>query len=156
MNILNIAEMVGDLLITEVENATIAVQRINEYLPEELRFKTDSTGTALTLAFADLPQELQEPLKTQVILTDDEVDAFVDCVTRLRDVVREQAEEFDDTAGSVGGFASVAFTFAALAYVLIYVFQAVVDGDHVSGVMYDMLVYLFQQFDALISSPPPK
>lgn len=156
MNILNVAEMVGDLLITEVEHAVVAVQRINEYLPEEIRFKTDTTGSSLSLAFADLPPELQEPLKTQVILTDDEVDAFVDCVTKLRDVVREQAEEFDDTAGSVGGFVSVAFTFAALAYVLIYVFQSVVDGDHVSGVMYNMLVYLFQQFDALISAPPPK
>jgi hypothetical protein len=156
MNILNIAEMVGDLLIMQVEHAVVAVQRINEYLPEELRFKTETTGDELMHAFADLPQELQEPLKTQVILTDDEVDAFVDCVTRLRDVVREQVEEFDDTAGSVGGFASVAFTFAALAYVLIYVFQSVVDGDSVSGVMHDMLVHLHQQFHELISALPPK
>lgn len=147
MNILNVAELLDSVCVKDVVYGTAVVERCNAALPEELHFSDALDGNEIALRFDDLPDGLKEALQSLEVLLESEVEEFVQAATRLKDRVRERQLHQDATALSLGGYFSVISVVIALGYVLIYVFHSIVDGDAISGAMFNALVYIWHMLN---------
>lgn len=146
MNILNVAELLDSVRVSDVTYGPLVVLRCNKELPEEHHFPVDVDGNTLALHYDDLPESLQSVLNSLEVLLECEVEEFIQAVTRLKDRTRERQQQQDATVLSVGGYLAVISVVIVLGYILIYVFRSTVDGDAIQGAMFNTLVYLWGIF----------
>lgn len=139
MNLPQIALLLAEIRIQDVQYGSYVLERINAQLPAEQRFGEHYTGTDILKHFDILPYPTRNTLRNMTILSRKELEGLRYDVEQTKARLQNAVHEQDQTVRSWLEL-FVWFTLFYVTYkTMVYVFLIESSGEHLTGSIYKFL-----------------
>lgn len=139
MNLPQIALMLAEIRIQDVQYGSYVLERINAQLPAEQRFGEHYTGTDILKHFDILPYPTRNTLRNMTILSRKELEGLRYDVEQIKARLLNEAHEQDQTVRSWLELFVWFTLFYATYKTMVYVFLIESSGEHLTGSIYNFL-----------------
>ena len=142
MNLPQMALLLGEIRIQDVQYGSYVLERINAQLPPEQRFGEHFTGTDILKHFDILPYPTRNALRNMTILSRKELEGLQCDVEQIKARLLNEAHEQDQIFRSWLELFIWFTLFYATYKTMVYVFLFESSGEQLSGSIYNFLMNL--------------